>query len=381
LANKYQSSTPHHSSHYLNNSTTNAVIFKRQIIITMRFLVASCIVCIAVYSCKQKKEPPKTDNKPPATVVDVIVAGTQSLSNTIETNGTVIPFESVELKPEVAGRLTYLNINEGNTVAKGTVLAKINDADLQAQLYKTQVQLQLAQTTEARLKKLLAIQGVNQADYDNALNQVNSFKADLGIIQAQIDKTILKAPFNGVLGLRMVSPGAYVTSASILGTLQQTNQVKIDFSVPEQFIRLVKKGATVKVLATENNQTYTATIIAEEAAINQTTRNLKVRALLQNGNLNAGAFVKVFLNNNQQQQSIIVPTNAIIPDAKEQKIVLVKNGKGIIKGVETGIRTAGGVQITQGLQVGDSVVVTGVLFVRPNSDVKVRSVKNIKDLL
>jgi membrane fusion protein, multidrug efflux system len=348
----------------------------------MRFLLAVSFLCVFIFSCKSKKEPPKpTDTKAAATNVDIIIASNQSINNTIETNGSIIPFESVELKPEVSGRLTFLNITEGSTVAKGTVLAKINDADLQAQLVKTQVQLQLAQTTEARLKKLVALQGINQADYDLALNQVNNLKADIAIIQAQIDKTIIKAPFAGVLGLRMVSMGAFVTNATILGTLQQTNQVKVDFSVPEQFIHLIKKGVSVKVVSTENNKNFTAIIIAVEAAINQSTRNLKVRAVLENGTLNAGAFVKILLQNNQQQQSIIVPTNVLIPDAKDQKIVLVKNGKGIIQSVETGVRTAGGVQIVKGLQQGDSVVVTGVLFVRPNSDVKVRSIKNLKDLL
>lgn len=330
---------------------------------------------ILFFSCKSKKE----DKNKPATVtpppnVDVIIAATKSISNTVETNGTIVPNELVDIHPEISGRLTFLNIPEGTNVTVGTVLAKINDADLQAQFIKSKVQLDLAKKTEERLKKLLSISGINQADYDAALNNVNNIKADIELLKAQIDKTIIKAPFNGLLGLRNISPGAYVTTATSLVTLQQIDKIKIDFTIPEQYTHLIKKGNAVDIVTNYSKTKLKATIVATEPEMNNTTRNLKVRAVLNDGKLQAGSFVKVLIQAGDNNQSIMVPTNAIIPDADSKKLVVVKDGKGKYVPVETGIRTASGVEITKGISVGDTVVVTGVLFVRNNSTVKVKKV-------
>ena len=338
------------------------------------------LLFVIVIACKSKKEAPKLNTAPQAVVVDVIIAGSSSITNSIEVNGSVVPFESADLHPEISGRLTYLNIPEGNRITQGTVLAKINDADLQATLNKSKVQLDLAQKTESRFKKLLAVNGMNQAEYDATLNQVNSLKADMVFTQALIDKTTVKAPFTGVLGLRMVSPGAYVTPQTILATLQQTDKVKIDFTVPEIYANLIHKGGTVRVQSNQSKTGLVAMIIATEPLINATSRNLKERALLNGATLNPGSFVKIIMNTGSNGNSIMVPTNAIIPDAKAKKLVIVKNGKGKFVDIETGLRTSGTAEITKGIEVGDSVVVTGVLFVRPNVAVKVRRVKKLEDL-
>src|SRR5262249_50303907 len=143
--------------------------------------------------CQSKAIDPKQQAKSnPATIVDVIVAHPENVTNIIEANGTVIANEAVELRPEVTGRLTYLNVPEGKTVQQGTILAKINSADLQAQLQKSRTQLELAQINEKRLKTLLDVGGVNQADYDAALTQVNSLKADMEYTQTLIDKTVIR---------------------------------------------------------------------------------------------------------------------------------------------------------------------------------------------
>ncbi len=343
-------------------------------------------VLVFVVACKSKKEetPQPAQGRggaQQAVLVDVIIAGKSSVSNNIEVNGTVVANESASLQPEVSGRLTYLNLPEGKKVTQGTVLARINDADLQASMQKIRVQLDLAQKNEERLRKLLSINGINQADYDAVLNQVNTFKADLDIIQAQIDKTVLKAPFTGVLGLRMISPGAYVTPATVMGTIQQTDKVKIDFTVPESYSDLISNGKTVNVQTIAGSATKKATIIATEPQIDATTRNLKVRAILDGTAAAPGSFVKVKLDASSGNNSILVPTNAIIPDAKAKKVVLIKDGKGKLVDVETGLRTNGAVQILKGLNIGDSIAVTGVLFVRPNSTIKVTSVKKLEEFL
>ena len=337
------------------------------------------LLFVLIGACKSKKEAPKQNTAPQAVVVDVIIAGNSTITNSIEVNGSVVAYESTDLHPEISGRLTYLSIPEGNRVTQGTILAKINDADLQATLNKSRIQLDLSQKTEARLKKLLAVNGINQADYDASLNQVNSLTADIVYTQALIDKTTVKAPFTGVLGLRMVSPGAYVTPQTILASLQQTDKVKIDFTVPEIYANLIHKGGTVTVQPNQSTMSSKAVIMATEPLINATSRNLKVRAVLNNGALNPGSFVKIIMDAGVSTNSILVPTNAIIPDAKVKKLVVVKNGKGIFVDIETGIRNSGTAEVTKGINVGDSVVVTGVLFVRPNAQVKVRSVKKLEE--
>ncbi len=179
---------------------------------------------------------------------------------------------------------------------RGAVIARINDADLQAQVAKSKVQLDLAQKTLDRYKKLLDINGLNQADYDNVLNQVNGLKADIQYTQTLIDKTVIRAPFSGVLGLRQVSPGAFVTAANIIVTIQQVSKVKSDFTIPEEYSNIIKKGNLVDVEVDAAQQTRKkAIVIATEPQVNLTTRNLKVRAVLQSGTANPGAFVKSFL--------------------------------------------------------------------------------------
>jgi membrane fusion protein (multidrug efflux system) len=196
------------------------------------------VIILTAVACKGKPDVVKPKETPP-TVVDIIVAGTQGISNTVEANGNVVANEYVELHPEISGRITYLNVPEGHTIAQGTVIARIYDADLQAQLSKSKVGLDLAQKTEDRYKQLLSLSGINQADYDNALNQVNGLKADIQYQEALINKTVIKAPFSGVVGLRQVSPGAFVTAANIIATVQQVSKVKIDFTIPEEYSSLI----------------------------------------------------------------------------------------------------------------------------------------------
>ncbi len=314
-------------------------------------------------------------------VVDVVVANSGSVSSTIEANGSIVANEYAELHPEISGRITYLNVPEGTLIPQGTVIARINDADLQAQLQKSKVLLDLYQKTEERDHKLLDINGINQADYDLALNNVNGTKADMAYTQAQIDKTVIRAPFTGIIGLRQVSIGAYVTSANVIATIQQLDKVKVDFTIPEQYGATIKKGGVVDVVIDASNNTRRkAVIIAYEPQITPTSRNLRVRAILEEGKGHPGAFVKVYINATTDKKAILVPTNAIIPNDKNNQVILVKDGKASFVDVQTGVRESNNVEISSGLNAGDTVVVTGVLFARPDAPLKVRGVKTLDQL-
>ncbi|MEI6679387.1 MAG: efflux RND transporter periplasmic adaptor subunit [Mariniphaga sp.] len=328
-------------------------------------------------SCQTKtKEQPSRERM--SVSVDVIIADKADFVSNLEVNGTVLSNEMIELHPEVSGRLIYLNIPDGGLVKAGTILARINDADLQAQKEQFKTQLDLAKKTEKRLGDLLRINGVNQADYDAALSQVNTYKANIKIIDAQLDKTIIRAPFAGQLGLRQVSPGAYVTPAILIGTLHQTDKVKIDFAVPETYTDHIQNGNQISVQASGIGKLLTAVIAAIEPQINSATRNIKVRAYLTEGHIQPGAFVKVLLE--QNRKVITVPTNSIVPEAYTNQVVIIKNNKAVFTAVETGTRNAGLVEIAKGVNEGDSIVVSGMLYVRPDAFVKVKRVTTASEL-
>lgn len=344
-------------------------------------MAAAAAITVLLCACGEKKETAKTPPASPPPIVDVIIARPQSISDTVEANGTVIANDYVALHPEVGGRITYLNVPEGQNIAKGTVIARVNSADLEAQVAKTKVLLDIAQKTVDRYAKLLEVNGINQSDYDAALSTVNGYKADINYTQALIDKTILKAPFNGKVGLRMVSPGAFVTTGDVIASMQTDDRLKIDFTIPEQYGNLVKIGNTVTYSSDAAGAGKgRAEIIAVEPQIDQATRNLKVRAMLAGGALNPGAFVKVYLAESRNDHAIMVPSNAIIPEDINNQLIIVKGGKAAVVKVKTGIRLANNVEITSGLNPGDSVVVTGVLFARPKSPVKVRKVLTLDKL-
>ncbi len=340
--------------------------------------ISTLVILFSFFSCSSDNKEQSAKAKPPV-MVDVIIAGKEDFISNLEVNGIVLSNELVDLHPEISGRLTYLNMPDGGVVSQGTVLAKINDADLQAQREQYKTQLELAIKTEKRLNDLLRIAGVNQADYDAALNQMNVLKSNLDYVDAQIDKSVVKAPFAGELGLRLVSPGAYVTPQTILGTLGQTDKVKIDFAVPETYSSLIKKGNKVKIQTNDSNDSITATITAIDPQINTVTRNIKVRAFLDAGNILPGSFVKVLLDKNRK--AMIVPTNSIIPEAYLSQVVAVKNGKAVFKTVETNLRNANVIEITKGIEPGDSIVVSGMLYVRPNAKVRIKRVRTLKELI
>ena len=338
----------------------------------MRYLLV-LLILIIMAACGNNPSA-SVQSPPPPVPVDVIVAAEMTVQNELMCNGSVLAGESVELHAESSGRLIQLTMKDAASVTKGTLLAKINDAELQARLRQETTQLTLAKANKARFEKLLAVSGVNQADYDNAVSQVATLEASVDITKALIEKTEVRAPFDGTLGLRMVSQGAYITPQTALGSLQENGPVKIDFTLPEQYASHLKTGATVTIIGSDE-QKLAAYISAFDPQINPATRNIKARAILKSGRLIPGAYVKVILSN--PMIGIIVPTPCVIPDAISSKVLTVKGGKGVFVNVKSGLRTEGVVEITEGLSAGDTVIVTGVLFVRPNAAVKVRSVQEV----
>jgi membrane fusion protein (multidrug efflux system) len=341
------------------------------------------ILFFALVSCGGKKKKVAAPQqgaaaKAPPMRVDGYIVRTESFRENVEVPGTVVANEVAEIHPEVSGRIVQLNVVEGKYVSKGALLAKLYDGDLRAQLNKIQVQLALAKKTEERQAQLLKIQGISQQDYDISLLQVNSLNADIGILQTSISKTVVRAPFSGKIGLQKVSPGSYVTPASVIATISQTDQLKLDFSIPEKYTGLIRTGQLVTFTIEGSNKQMEAKVVATEANVMEATRTLTVRAAISGKDdaLIAGAFAKVQLSFAPDPNTILIPTQAVLPQARGKKVILYKSGTAVFADIVTGVRDSARVQITEGLNAGDTVVVTGLLSVRPEAKIQIGKIVN-----
>ncbi len=313
----------------------------------------------------------------PATGVMGFVVKSEKLDNKIFATGSVTASEMVDLKPEVAGKIVKLNISEGKSVSKGQLLIKLNDEDLQAQVKKLNAQLRLTEQSAQRLKKLLDIKGVSQDEYDVVENQMNNIRADLEVTQAQIAKTELKAPFSGVIGLRNVSLGSYINASSQVANIQILNPIKVDFTVPEKYSSQVKVGETITFTTEGSPERYTGKVYAMDNQIDPITRSLKIRATAQNpsGKLKPGAFVKVDFSLKEIGNALMIPTEAIVPVLKGQQVFVARDGKAKVVSVEVGVRTDARIQILSGIQVGDTIITSGLMGMKPDTKVKFSSVQ------
>ncbi len=309
--------------------------------------------------------------------VEAFFVRPDTIENKIFTTGTLIANEDVELSTETAGIIQDIYLEEGKAVNKGDLLIKINDSDLQAQFRRAEFRLNLAEDRESRQKQLLDKGGISQEEYDATLNEVNVLRAEVALIEAQIAKTEVRAPFSGQLGLKYVSDGSYISPNSQIATLQDIDPIKIDFSIPERYASLVTVGSKVLFTVQGIEKQMVATVYAKEPKIDSDTRTLQVRARSNNkeGNLLPGAFANLELTLSTIDDAIMVPTISLVPELEGQKVYLVKNGLVQPSSVQTGLRTDLKVQITEGVQPGDTVLTTGLLQVRPGMSVDILNLR------
>jgi membrane fusion protein (multidrug efflux system) len=277
------------------------------------------------------------------------------------------------LRSEATGKVTGIYFTEGSRVSKGQLLVKINDNDLQAQLKKMVLQDTLLSRDEFRKKSLLEMNAISKEEYDNALTQLQSTRAEKSYVLAQIEKTEVRAPFDGMVGLRNISEGGFVNSAFLIATMQQVNPVKIEFSVPERYKEFLKNGTEIQFTITGTTETFKGTVYAVESKIDPVTRTVKVRAKSNNEKnlLVPGAFAKVQLILEKVNNAIVVPAQSVIPEMNGQKVFLIKEGKAKSTPVELGIRTESNTEILSGINAGDTLAVTGLLQLRDGAGVLV----------
>lgn len=308
--------------------------------------------------------------------VDGMIIQPQRLQNKIFTNGTTLSNEEVQLRSETSGKITEILFEEGKRVKKGDLLVKINDAELQATLRKNLSRETLAKDKEARFKQLLEKSMTSQQEYDVALSELNSVIADVEFTRAQIEKTEIRAPFDGVIGLRSVSVGSYISSQTPIANLQSINPIKVDFYVPQKYFGILKEGKTINVKLPSMARTFVGKVYAVEPKIEENTRTIKARATVSNerNELTPGAYVEIEIILEELNLAYLVPSFTIVPDIEGEKIFVYRNGKALLTPVTTGIRNEKDVQILSGLEKGDTVIVSGIIQLRPNMPVKINSV-------
>ena len=298
--------------------------------------------------------------------VNAIVAKPQSVSDEILINGSILPDEEVDLSFETSGKIVEINFKEGTFVNKGQLLAKVNDRPLQAQLQKLTSQVKLAEDRVYRQSLLLKKDAVSQEAYEQVKTDLAKLEADIELIKANIEQTELRAPFDGVIGLRGVSVGSYASPSVVVAKLTKISPVKVEFAVPERYTDDIKIGANVVFSLTGEVEQFRAKVYAKESKLDPVTHTLTVRALYDNriGASLAGRYATVKLEKQRIDDAIVVPSDAIVPEMGVDKLFLYKSGKAQPVDVIAGLRTDKDVQIVRGINMGDTVIVSGTLQLR-----------------
>lgn len=303
--------------------------------------------------------------------VNYFVVKSTVFDNDVFATGKIGALNQIDILPEVGGKVTAIYFKEGETVNKGSLLVKLNDADLQAQLLKSKTQITLSEQKLERLKKLIAINGISKEELDIQENELNSLKADQSYILAQLAKTNIVAPFTGVIGLKNISEGSFVNMSTPIVSLVQTKPLYVEFSVPEKYSSLFNKGITVKFSNDQSKESQTATIYAIEPRVDEMTKTIKARASYSgNEHFYPGSFVKVFANLGETQNALMIPTQCVIPTLKGQKVFIAKSGIATEVMVTIGVRTDDKIQIMDGINAGDTVITTGLLSLKKEAELK-----------
>ena len=301
----------------------------------------------------------------------------ETLNDPYRTIGILLPDEEVDLSFEISGKITNIYFKEGTAVQKGQLLAKVNDKPLQAELKKIESQLPLAQERVKRQETLLKKDAVSQEAYESVVTELEKLKADVELVRAKLEQTELRAPFDGIIGLRHVSEGAYASPSVIVSNLTKISPLKIEFSINEKQVNDIKSGTKLQFTLDDDLNKYQAEVYAVEQNLERQTLTLKVRAYYANidKKLKPGRSVKVETNMQEIENTIAVPAIAIVAEMGRDIVFVYRNGKAYRTEVRKGLRTASSVQIVDGLQHNDTLITSGVMQLRDGMAVTIANIQ------
>ena len=335
-----------------------------------------------LFSIGCKENPTALAEKPkgPAGTMAVqgIIAQKMVRSENIKTTGTVLPGEKLEVKSEISGRITNLYFNEGSPVQKGQILVKLDDAPLQAEKKKMKLQIELESIKEKRQKQLLAAKAISQEEYDLTEANLNILKSNIDIIDAQIIKTTIRAPFSGKAGFRDISTGAMITPNDVITVIHSLNPLKLECKIPEKLSGDIKTGKEIEFQLVSEKHPRRASVYAIDPQINPDSRSIVLRAKFQNPKYDVlpGSFADITIPGGTKNEYISIPSMAYVPDISGALVYLKKNGSVTPSRVIAASRSEKEVFIESGIEPGDTVITTGLLQIKPGMPVSVTILEN-----
>jgi len=305
---------------------------------------------------------------PPFIPVNMMKVSETPVSNTVNAVGALIAEDSVVLRPEIDGRIDKLLFKEGQPVKQGTVLVVLDSADQRARLAAAQADLKLAESRYQRSEELVAQNFISREALDVTRANLDILRARLLQEQVALDKTVLRAPFAALVGLRQVSPGAYVKKGDDIVRLDALGNLKLEVPVPETYLPLVRIGLPVTLTVDAlPGQTFSGKVHAIDPVVDPVSRNVRVRARIANpkGQLKPGMFARATADLGGRTRAILLPEQVIVPRPDGSYVFLAVGGKAELRKVTLGKREPGRVEIVSGVQAGDTVILDGQIKLRP----------------
>ena len=353
------------------------LVFVGIILLILGMIFYPKIKSVFVGNNEQPSAPPIAARGNQSLSINAIVLNPESLTDVFKTQGVLLPDEEVDLIFEISGKITKITFKEGSFVNKGQLLAKVNDAPLQAELKKLEAQLPLAQERVYRQRTLLDKDAVSQEAFETVTTDLDKLKADVELVNARIAQTELRAPFSGMIGLRMVSEGTYASPQVVVSKLTKISPLKIEFSVNERQVNEIGDGTKLNFTIDNDLNIYSATVYAIETTLEGNTLTLKARARYNNpgGKLKPGRYANIEIQLSEMTNTLVIPSIASIAEMGQDIAYTYKNGKAHRVVLTKGLRTASSVQIIEGLNIGDTLLTTGVMQLRDGMNVSIAELK------
>lgn len=352
-------------------------IRRNTLIIIIIIVLAALLIVPKILSEKGKNQNLQGQNPQNQEIpADAYIVRTTDIENEISASGTIIANEEVEIRSELSRKVTGIYFNEGSFVGQGKLLFKLDDADLIARLNKLILDRDLNLKQEEREKQLYDKGLLTQDEYDIRSVTIQKIEADIEILEIEISRTSITAPFSGITGFRNVSLGSLVSPSVVLTTIQDIGKVKIDFSIPEKFKNSFSKGMDISFTVEGIEESFTGKVVTYDPNINESTRSIMIRAIAGNKarNLLPGSFVKVKIEAGNNPDAILIPSESLIPKLKGQSVFIYQNGKAVSRDVEIGFRSDKNIEITSGISIGDTLITTNILRLKPDSKIKLQNI-------
>lgn len=342
------------------------------ILFCVAIVVGLVIYRIQTNNKSEEKNEPKKEKK--SSTVKAIIIQPKYFAENLTLTGTMEPNEQIDLQSEIAGLVQSIHFNEGSYVSRGQTLVKLNDVELQAQLSQARTKLTLAGENQRRAKLLLEKEAISQEEFETATAEYRTTQSQIQIIQAQLSKTVIRAPFSGKIGIRNIAKGSYITPSTIIAKLVNIDQIKISFTIPEKYAHMVKINRGIQFNITGVNQEFSARIFAIDPIVDMETRTLFVKAIANNQSqfLVPGTFANVNFPLESEENALMVPAEALIPIQDGKKVFLYKNGKAKESIVQIGGRNDKEVVIVSGVEKGDTILTSGMMTLKNDAPVKVK---------